>query len=192
MVVAPGLSIDPAARARVPGVRHCEERDRAMRMWLRLPATRIVLVRAPYRRLIPEDLIDIVVRHRLHFDPTTQQGVVLNLIGALSEFGKLGRVCSAGTTDAARALFAHAPTVLDQEAGAVCARGPLLGGVHRQRRFEVLLLHGLRPGARRFAVDLMPQRQPRAAVCVGRRPAAADPDQRAHRRYAALVQSCKA
>lgn len=76
------------------------------------------LVRGAYRRLIPEDLIDIVVRHRLHFDPTRQQGVVFNLIGALSEFGKLGLVCIADAPGTARALFARAVSVLDEEAGA--------------------------------------------------------------------------
>lgn len=76
------------------------------------------LVSPAYRRLIPEDLIDIVVRHRLHFDPTTQQGVVFNLIGALSEFGKLGLVCIADTAASARALYARTVAVLDEEAGA--------------------------------------------------------------------------
>jgi hypothetical protein len=76
------------------------------------------LVRPAYRRLIPEDLIDIVVRHRLHFDPTRQQGVVFNLIGALSEFGKLGLVCIAETPAAARLLLARTIAVLDEEAGA--------------------------------------------------------------------------
>ena len=75
------------------------------------------LVRLAYRRLIPEDLVDIVVRHRLHFDPTTQQGVVFNLIGALSEFGKLGLVCIADTPAAAHALFDRTVAVLDAEAG---------------------------------------------------------------------------
>jgi hypothetical protein len=75
------------------------------------------LVHAAYRRLTPEDLIDIVVRHRLHFDPTSQQGVVFNLIGALSEFGKLGLVCIADTPAAAGALYARAVAVLDEEAG---------------------------------------------------------------------------
>jgi hypothetical protein len=76
------------------------------------------LVRPAYRRLTPEDLIDIVVRHRLHFDPTSQQGVVFNLIGALSEFGKLGLVCIADAPAAAEALFDRTVSVLDEEAGA--------------------------------------------------------------------------
>ena len=50
-----------------------------------------------YRRLVPQDLIDLLVEHRLHFDQTRQQGLVFNLIGALSEYGKLGLVCIADT-----------------------------------------------------------------------------------------------
>jgi hypothetical protein len=73
------------------------------------------LSRESYRQLIPEDLIDIVVRHRLHFEPTSQQGVVFNLIGALSEFGKLGLVCIADQPEAAQALFERTVAVLDQE-----------------------------------------------------------------------------
>ncbi len=100
------------------------------------------LVRAAYRRLIPEDLIDILVRHRLHFDPTCQQGVVFNLIGALSEFGKLGLVCIADTPHSARALCARTVAVLDAEAGADRAapatpairRAPEVGGRNRASR----------------------------------------------------------
>jgi hypothetical protein len=76
------------------------------------------LLRPAYRRLAPEDLVDAVVRHGLHFDPTRQQGVVFNLIGALSEFGKLGLVCIADDAVAARALFERTVAILDEEAGA--------------------------------------------------------------------------
>jgi hypothetical protein len=43
-----------------------------------------------YRGLTPADLLDIVVVNGLHFNGATQQGVVFHLIGALSEYGKLG------------------------------------------------------------------------------------------------------
>ena len=71
---------------------------------------------ASYRRLIPEDLIDILVSHRLHFDHTRQCGVVFNLLGALSEFGKLGVVCIAESVSQARVLFEDTVSVLDREA----------------------------------------------------------------------------
>jgi hypothetical protein len=76
------------------------------------------LQRTHYKRFIPEDLIDIVVARRLHFDDTRQQGIVFNLLGALSEFGKLGVVCIAETVDQARAMFDEAAGILDREAKA--------------------------------------------------------------------------
>lgn len=69
-----------------------------------------------YRGLTPEDLIDIAVDNNLHFHGATQQGVVFHLIGALSEFGKLGLVCVADSAERAHALYANTIEVLDQEA----------------------------------------------------------------------------
>jgi PGM1 C-terminal domain len=46
-----------------------------------------------YRGLTPDDLIDIAVLNQLHFHAATGEGVAFHLIGALSEFGKLGVVC---------------------------------------------------------------------------------------------------
>jgi hypothetical protein len=73
------------------------------------------LVNPAYRRLVPQDLIDLLVEHRLHFDQTRQQGLVFNLIGALSEHGKLGVVCIADTPPAAEAQFVAARELLDRE-----------------------------------------------------------------------------
>ena len=73
------------------------------------------LCRPEYRRLTPEDLIDLIVEHRLHFDPTRQQGVVFNLIGALSEHGKLGLVCICDTHQNATQLYEHTVAVIDHE-----------------------------------------------------------------------------
>lgn len=76
------------------------------------------LVNPDYRRLVPQDLIDLLVEHRLHFDQTTQKGIVFNLIGALSQYGKLGMVCIAETPDEAEAMFQEAKSLLDREAAA--------------------------------------------------------------------------
>jgi hypothetical protein len=73
------------------------------------------LLNPDYRRLVPQDLIDLLVEHRLHFDQTRQHGLVFNLIGALSEFGKLGVVCIAETQAAADAQFETARELLDRE-----------------------------------------------------------------------------
>lgn len=61
------------------------------------------------------DLIDLLVQHQLHFDDTRQQGLVFNLIGALSEYGKLGLVSIADTPQAAQAQFQQARLLLDRE-----------------------------------------------------------------------------
>ena len=58
--------------------------------------------------LTPSDLIDIAAVNGLHFDGAYQQGVVFHLIGALSEFGKLGVVFIAPSHERAEAL--HRPS----------------------------------------------------------------------------------
>jgi hypothetical protein len=78
------------------------------------------LCRPEYRRLTPEDLMDLIVEHRLHFDPTRQQGVVFNLIGALSEHGKLGLVCICDTHENATQLYEHTVAVIDHEVDNSC------------------------------------------------------------------------
>lgn len=69
-----------------------------------------------YRRLTPRDLIDIAVEHDLHFHAATQEGVVFHLIGALSQFGKLGVLCVADGHEAAHRLYLDTVEVLDREA----------------------------------------------------------------------------
>ncbi|MDJ0638741.1 MAG: peptide ligase PGM1-related protein [Paracoccaceae bacterium] len=68
-----------------------------------------------YKGLMPEDLIDIAVEHGFHFDEANQEGVVFHLIGALSEFGKLGVTCVAGSAEAAERLYLETVRVLDKE-----------------------------------------------------------------------------
>ena len=68
-----------------------------------------------YRGLTPDDLLDIAVDHNLHFHGATQQGVTFHLIGALSEYGKLGMVCVADTVGHARELYEQTVAVLDRE-----------------------------------------------------------------------------
>ena len=68
-----------------------------------------------YRGLLPEDLVDIVVCHGLHFHGPTERGVVFHLIGALSEFGKLGIVAIGDNHAQARFLYTRTRQVLDAE-----------------------------------------------------------------------------
>jgi hypothetical protein len=68
-----------------------------------------------YRGLTPDDLIDIAVLNGLHFHAATGEGVAFHLIGALSEFGKLGVVCIGETLERAEAFYRRTVEVLDAE-----------------------------------------------------------------------------
>jgi hypothetical protein len=70
-----------------------------------------------YRRLTPHDLMDIAVTHTLHWNAAAGEGTAFHLIGALSEFGKLGATCIAETPAQADALMTRLRTVLDGETG---------------------------------------------------------------------------
>src|SRR6266436_1957840 len=69
-----------------------------------------------YRTLTPDDLFDIVVRHNLHFDQTRQTGVVFHMMSALGELGRTGLTAVGNSHDDAKATYARALAVLDQEA----------------------------------------------------------------------------
>jgi hypothetical protein len=69
-----------------------------------------------YRGLLPEDLIDILTEHKLHYSHGTESGVLFHLIGALSEFGKLGVTAIANSREAVDRLYRHTLEVLDREA----------------------------------------------------------------------------
>ncbi len=68
-----------------------------------------------YRGVTPDDLIDIAVRHDIHFHGAAQRGVVFHLIGALSEFGKLGTVCVGASPEEAEHLYRETVAILDRE-----------------------------------------------------------------------------
>jgi len=68
-----------------------------------------------YRTLTPDDLFDIVVRHNLHFDQTRQTGVVFHMMSALGELGRTGLTAVGNSHEDARAMYARAVAVLDQE-----------------------------------------------------------------------------
>lgn len=70
-----------------------------------------------YRGLMAEDLIEHTVRQRLGYDPSTETGVVFHMIGALSQFGKLGLTAIGNSPREAEALFDRTIKVLDGLAG---------------------------------------------------------------------------
>jgi hypothetical protein len=69
-----------------------------------------------YKGLTPDDLVDIAVDNGLHFDSASQQGVVFHLIGALSQYGKLGTVCIGDSHESAKEFYRDTVAVLDREA----------------------------------------------------------------------------
>jgi PGM1 C-terminal domain len=68
-----------------------------------------------YRGLLPEDLIEILTENRLHYSHGTESGVLFHLIGAVSEFGKLGVTAIADSIDEADSIYSHTLAVLDRE-----------------------------------------------------------------------------
>jgi hypothetical protein len=68
-----------------------------------------------YKGLTPPDLIDIAVCNKLLYDGVRQAGVMFHMIGALSQYGKMGAVCIGQTVEEARAFFAKTIEVLDRE-----------------------------------------------------------------------------
>jgi hypothetical protein len=68
-----------------------------------------------YIGITPPDLIDIAMLHHLHYDGTSQEGVMFHLIGALSQFGKLGVVCIGSTPERAKNFYEQTVKVLDGE-----------------------------------------------------------------------------
>ncbi len=68
-----------------------------------------------YKGLAPCDLIDIAMYHRIQYDGATQCGVTFHMIGALSQYGKLGMVCIGRTQEEARSYFIRTLQILDEE-----------------------------------------------------------------------------
>jgi hypothetical protein len=68
------------------------------------------------RGLALDDLFDVAVRHRLHFDQARQTGVVFHMMGALTELGSVGLTAVGDTPDQAESVFRRAERVLLDEA----------------------------------------------------------------------------
>jgi hypothetical protein len=69
-----------------------------------------------YRAFSPDDLFDIVSRHRLHFDHLSQSGIVLHMISNVGTGGRFGLTAIANTAQAAEALYTRAQQIFDEEA----------------------------------------------------------------------------
>ena len=78
-----------------------------------------------YRGLLPQDVFDIMVRHGLHFNQTRQTGIVLHMLTALSERGRLGLTAVGETQAEADEIYQRAVDVLDREAETAIRQDPL-------------------------------------------------------------------
>jgi hypothetical protein len=79
------------------------------------------LQKPQYRGLLPSDLMDIITCHRLHFDSSTMTGTVFHLIGALSEFGKVGLTSIGNTIEEAESIRDRVEAILDRETDAIAS-----------------------------------------------------------------------
>jgi hypothetical protein len=77
-----------------------------------------------YKGLLPNDLMDIIACHGLHYDSTTETGTVFHLMGCLSEFGKLGLTCIGNSAEQAQTIYDKVIDVLDAETENYPAVGP--------------------------------------------------------------------
>jgi hypothetical protein len=69
-----------------------------------------------YRGLLPEDLFEIIWRHGIGFKHSTGTGVLFYMIGALSQYGKLGMTAIGDSTEQAQTLFDETVRILDEVA----------------------------------------------------------------------------
>ena len=53
--------------------------------------------------------------HNLMYDGAAQEGVMFHLVGALSEYGKLGLVCIGSTPERAKDYYDKTILILDHE-----------------------------------------------------------------------------
>ena len=68
------------------------------------------------RGLSVDDVFDIAVRHRLHFDQARQTGVVFHMLSAIAEIGQIGLTAVGDSRQQAEATFHRAERVLLEEA----------------------------------------------------------------------------
>lgn len=73
------------------------------------------LQKEQYQGLLPNDLMDIIAQERLHFDSSSRTGTVFHLMGALSEFGKLGLTSIGNSLEEAQEIYDRVVAVLDRE-----------------------------------------------------------------------------
>jgi PGM1 C-terminal domain len=73
-------------------------------------------LRSPaYRRLAPEDLIEILTVNSLAYNPQSETGVLFQMIGGVSQFGRVGLEAIGNSRQEAEEMYARTVAVLDRE-----------------------------------------------------------------------------
>jgi len=67
-----------------------------------------------YRLLTVADLLDLVSQHRLHYDDTSQRGIILHMHSAITTYGFFGMTAIGDTPEDAKNLFNQFTDVLDR------------------------------------------------------------------------------
>jgi hypothetical protein len=78
-----------------------------------------------YRVFQPDEVFDVAVRERLHFDHTTETGVVFHMLSALGTHGVLGVTAMGHTREDAKSLFERTRDAFDREAAAAAEHDAL-------------------------------------------------------------------
>ncbi|MGB5334991.1 MAG: peptide ligase PGM1-related protein, partial [Woeseiaceae bacterium] len=66
-----------------------------------------------YRGLLPEDLFEIIWNRGIGFKHSTGTGVLFYMIGALSQYGKVGMTCIGNSPEEAQHLFDETARIMD-------------------------------------------------------------------------------
>ncbi len=66
-----------------------------------------------YRRLLPEDVIDILTLGQLHYSAHGEAGALFYMLGAISEVGRVGMVAIGNDREEAETLFQRTAAALD-------------------------------------------------------------------------------
>jgi len=74
------------------------------------------LVSESYRVFTPDDLFDVIVRSDLHYDQTCQTGVILHMISAIGDYGRVGLTAIANSHHEAQQLYDRTVASLDAAA----------------------------------------------------------------------------
>lgn len=69
-----------------------------------------------YRAITPQHLIDILIRHRLHFDQAKQNGIIVHMLATISENGRFGVVAVSDSAEQAEELYNRTQAIIQDEA----------------------------------------------------------------------------